>query len=548
MTGFARRELDSPMGQLVCELRSVNHRFLEAGFRLPEELRALETELRQRLGAALKRGKVDCTIHLRPAASGARALQIDAAALERVLEAVHDVARQLPAQHSVDVMEVLRWPGVVRDDPIDSDSLFEAARRLFDATVADLAAARGREGERLGDLIEQRCAALGEIVTQLRAKAPELQTRVRTRLADKIADLAAQVDPERFEQEVVPLPLRPARSTPARCTRRSARTIPGDCPKCGMTLEPALPSLDDEANPELADFTRRFWWTLPLTVVVTVLAMFGHRLGWMAMGTQSWLELVLTVPIVLWAGWPFFVRGAQSVVNRSPNMWTLISLGTGSAFVYSVVATVAPQVFPDSFISMGRVAVYFEAAAVIISLTLLGQLLELKARAQTSAAIKSLLGLAPKTARRIAADGTEEDIPLAHVHVGDKLRVRPGEKVPVDGVVVEGSSALDESMLTGEPLPVTKRVGDKLIGATLNTSGALVMQSEHVGSATVLSQIVQMVAQAQRSRAPMQRMADAVAGYFVYGVVAAAVLTFFGWGLFGPEPAGSSASSMPWRC
>jgi Cu+-exporting ATPase len=254
------------------------------------------------------------------------------------------------------------------------------------------------------------------------------------------------------------------------------------------------------------------------------------------MGTQSWVELVLSVPIVLWAGWPFFVRGAQSVVNRSPNMWTLIGLGTGSAFVYSVVATVAPQVFPDSFVSMGRVAVYFEAAAVIISLTLLGQLLELKARSQTSAAIKSLLGLAPKTARRVAADGSEEDIPLAHVHVGDKLRVRPGEKVPVDGVVVEGSSALDESMLTGEPLPVTKRVGDKLIGATLNTSGALVMQSEHVGSATVLSQIVQMVALAQRSRAPMQRMADSVAGYFAYGVVTAALLTFFGWGIFGPQP------------
>ena len=311
---------------------------------------------------------------------------------------------------------------------------------------------------------------------------------------------------------------------------------PGNCPKCGMTLEPVMPSLDDEDNPELADFTRRFWWTLPLTIIVTVLAMFGHRLGWMAMATQSWVELVLSVPIVLWAGWPFFVRGVQSVVNRSPNMWTLISLGTGSAFIYSVVATVAPQVSPDSFVSMGRVAVYFEAAAVIISLTLLGQLLELKARSQTSAAIKSLLGLAPKTARRIAADGAEEDIPLANVHVGDKLRVRPGEKVPVDGVVVEGSSALDESMLTGEPLPVTKRVGDKLIGATLNTSGALVMQSEHVGSATVLSQIVQMVALAQRSRAPMQRMADAVAGYFVYGVVAAALLTFFGWGIFGPQP------------
>ncbi|NMM90327.1 copper-translocating P-type ATPase [Rhodococcus sp. SRB_17] len=311
---------------------------------------------------------------------------------------------------------------------------------------------------------------------------------------------------------------------------------PGNCPKCGMTLEPLIPELTEEENPELVDFQRRFWWTLPLTVVVTFLAMFGHRLGWFDMAVQSWIELVLTLPIALWAGWPFLVRGVQSVVNRSPNMWTLIGLGTSAAFAYSVVATVAPQVFPDSFISMGRVAVYFEAAAVIISLTLLGQILELKARSQTSAAIKSLLGLAPKTARRIAPDGSEEDIPLAHVHVGDRLRVRPGEKVPVDGVVEEGSSALDESMLTGEPLPVTKRVGDKLIGATLNTSGALVMRSEHVGSATVLSQIVQMVAQAQRSRAPMQRMADTVAGYFVVAVVAAALLTFFGWGLFGPQP------------
>ena len=311
---------------------------------------------------------------------------------------------------------------------------------------------------------------------------------------------------------------------------------PGNCPKCGMTLEPLLPDLDDDDNPELRDFQRRFWWTLPLTGVVFVLAMFGHRLQWFDMGTQSWIELVLSVPIVLWAGWPFFVRGAQSVLNRSPNMWTLIGLGTGAAFVYSVVATVAPQVFPDSFISMGRVAVYFEAAAVIISLTLLGQVLELKARSQTSAAIKSLLRLAPKTARRIREDGTEEDVPLTHVHVGDLLRVRPGEKVPVDGEVTEGGSSIDESMLTGEPMPVTKRVGDKVIGATLNTSGALVMRSERVGASTMLSQIVQMVAQAQRSRAPMQRMADVVAGYFVLAVVGIALLTFFGWGLFGPEP------------
>ncbi|WP_375140868.1 heavy metal translocating P-type ATPase [Ideonella aquatica] len=350
-------------------------------------------------------------------------------------------------------------------------------------------------------------------------------------------------DPARYVQPAAPAAPAPA---PAEAAPGAVYTCPmhpeirqdhpGNCPKCGMTLEPVLPELDEAENPELVDFKRRFWWTLPLTVVVTVMAMFGHRLGWFDMARQSWIELVLTLPIVLWAGAPFFVRGAQSIANRSPNMWTLIGLGTGAAFAYSVVATVAPQVFPASFVSMGRVAVYFEAAAVIISLTLLGQILELKARSQTSAAIKSLLGLAPKTARRIAADGSESDVPLTHVHVGDLLRVRPGEKVPVDGVVVEGSSALDESMLTGEPLPVTKRVGDKLIGATMNTSGALVMRSEHVGSATVLAQIVQMVAMAQRSRAPMQRMADQVAGYFVVGVVGIALLTFFAWGFFGPEP------------
>lgn len=311
---------------------------------------------------------------------------------------------------------------------------------------------------------------------------------------------------------------------------------PGNCPKCGMTLEPVLPELGEDDNPELRDFQRRFWWTLSLTVVVTFLAMVGHRLNWFDMAVQSWIELALSLPIVLWAGWPFMQRAWQSVVHRSPNMWTLIGLGTGAAFVYSVAATVMPQVFPASFVAMGRVAVYFEATAVIISLTLLGQVMELKARSQTSAAIKSLLGLAPKTARRIRADGTEEDVPLAHVHVGDLLRIRPGEKVPVDGVVTEGSSAVDESMLTGEPVPVTKRVGDKVIGATLNTNGALVMCSEKIGSATMLSQIVQMVAQAQRSKAPMQRMADQVAGWFVLAVVLVAALTFFGWGLFGPEP------------
>jgi P-type Cu+ transporter len=311
---------------------------------------------------------------------------------------------------------------------------------------------------------------------------------------------------------------------------------PGACPKCGMALEPETPALDEGENPELLDFRRRFIWTLPLTIIVTVLAMAGHRLQWFDMTTQSWIELLLTLPIVLWAGLPFFIRAIASVAHRSPNMWTLIGLGTSAAFVYSVAATVVPGLFPASFVSMGRVAVYFEAAAVIISLTLLGQILELKARSQTSAAIKSLLGLAPKTARRINADGAEQDVPLTHVHVGDTLRVRPGEKVPVDGIVVEGGSAVDESMLTGEPIPITKRAGDKLIGATLNTSGALVMRAERVGSQTVLASIVQLVVRAQRSKAPMQRMADRVAGYFVLAVVGIALLTFLGWGLFGPEP------------
>jgi Cu+-exporting ATPase len=311
---------------------------------------------------------------------------------------------------------------------------------------------------------------------------------------------------------------------------------PGNCPICGMALEPMLPSLEEEENPELVDFKRRFWWTLPLTVIVTVLAMAGHRIFAAGLPGQSWIEFLLSTPVVLWAGWPFFTRGVQSLRNRSPNMWTLIGLGVSAAYGYSVVATVAPELFPQTFLMHGRIGVYYEAAAVIISLTLLGQILELRARSQTSAAIKSLLGLAPKTARRINADGTEEDVPLTHVHVGDALRVRPGEKVPVDGVVLEGESAVDESMLTGEPVPVTKRPGDKVIGATINASGSLIVRSEKVGSQTMLSQIVQMVAQAQRSRAPMQRLADVVAGYFVTIVVLVAVLTLLGWGFFGPDP------------
>jgi Cu+-exporting ATPase len=311
---------------------------------------------------------------------------------------------------------------------------------------------------------------------------------------------------------------------------------PGTCPKCGMALEPEAPSLEEEENPELIDFQHRFWWTLPLTLAVFVLAMFGHGREWVPMAWQNWIELLLTTPVVLWSGWPFFVRGVQSIVNRSPNMWTLIGLGTSLAYLYSLVATLAPGVFPDSFVIDGRVSVYFEAAAVIISLTLLGQIMELRARAHTSAAIKALLNLAPKTARRINADGSEEEVSIDDIQIEDRLRVTPGEKVPVDGSVVQGSSAVDESMLTGEPLPVSKNVGDSVIGATLNTSGSLVIRAEKVGADTTLSQIVNLVAQAQRTRAPMQRMADIVAGYFVVIVVAIAVTTFFVWGFIGPQP------------
>ena len=312
---------------------------------------------------------------------------------------------------------------------------------------------------------------------------------------------------------------------------------PGTCPICGMALEPEAPSLDDDENPELVDFSRRFWWTLPLSLVVLVLAMFGHQWPWLSTTARTWIELVLSTPVVLWAGWPFFARGLQSIRNRSPNMWTLIGTGVAAAYVYSLVATLAPDLFPASFQEHGRIGVYFEAAAVIVSLTLLGQLLELKARSKTSAAIKALLGLAPKTARRIDEAGNEEDVPLDSVQSGDRLRVRPGEKVPVDGAVLEGRSSIDESMLTGEPIPVEKGAGDKVIGATLNGTGSLVIRAEKVGSDSVLAQIVQLVAQAQRSRAPMQKMADKVAYWFVLAVIAAAVATFLVWGFFGPDPA-----------
>ncbi len=311
---------------------------------------------------------------------------------------------------------------------------------------------------------------------------------------------------------------------------------PGTCPICGMALEPEMPTLDDEDNPELRDFARRFWWTLPLTVIVLALAMLGHRVTFLPTQTRTWIELALTAPVVLWAGWPFFVRCVASIRSRNPNMWTLIGIGVAAAFGYSVVATIAPGLFPDSFREHGRVGVYFEAAAVIVSLTLLGQLLELRARFKTSAAIKALLGLAPKTARRVKADESEEDIPLDHVHVGDRLRVRPGEKIPVDGTVLDGHSSVDESMLTGEPIPVEKALSARVIGATINGTGSLIIRADQVGSATVLAHIVQLVAQAQRSRAPLQRMADKVAYWFVLAVLGVAVLTLLGWGLFGPEP------------
>ena len=311
---------------------------------------------------------------------------------------------------------------------------------------------------------------------------------------------------------------------------------PGLCPKCGMTLEPVAPSAEEGENAELLDFKRRFIWTLPLTAIVFVIAMFHLPIPGVPLQARSWLELGLATPVVLWAGWPFFERFALSVRHRAPNMWTLIGSGVAAAYLYSLVATAAPGLFPMSFQMDGRVGVYYEAAAVIVTLTLMGQILELRARSQTSAAIRSLLGLSPKTARRLKQDGTEEDVPLDQVMVGDRLRVRPGEKLPVDGEVIEGRSTVDESMLTGEPIPVMKEVGNPVIGATLNGTGALVIRADRVGAETMLSQIISLVAQAQRSKAPMQRMADKVSYGFVLVVMGIALLTLLGWGLFGPEP------------
>ncbi len=317
------------------------------------------------------------------------------------------------------------------------------------------------------------------------------------------------------------------------------RDAPGSCPICGMALEPRTPTAEPEDSAELRDMTRRLVVAAVLSVPLLVLAMsemIPAIASLMSMRTRTWIELVLATPVCVWAAWPFYVRFAQSIANRSLNMFTLIGLGVAVAYGYSVVAALAPSIFPAAFREDGAVAVYFEAAGVITTLILVGQVLELRARSRTGAAIKQLLGLAPKTARRIRADGSDEDVALDAVQVGDRLRVRPGEKVAVDGVVLEGESSVDESMVTGEPIPVHKRVGDRLIGATINGTGALVMRAEKVGADTLLSRIVAMVAEAQRSRAPIQKLADRVSGYFVPTVIAIALVTFVVWAALGPSP------------
>ena len=320
------------------------------------------------------------------------------------------------------------------------------------------------------------------------------------------------------------------------------RSEPGACPICGMALEPRTAAAGEEKNPELADMTRRFWISVALTIPVLILGMSdmipGHPLEKsLSMRTVGWIEFALATPVVLWGGAPFFARGWASIVNRSLNMFTLIALGTGTAYVYSVIAVLFPEIFPPSFQTMpGAVPVYFEAAAAITTLVLLGQVLELRARSRTSSAIRALLNLSPKTARLVRTDGTEMDVPVEHVQPGDTLRVRPGERVPVDGVVTDGSSSVDESLMTGEPIPVEKSTSSRVIGGTVNGTGTFLMRAERVGSETLLAQIVRMVAEAQRSRAPVQKLADRVAGYFVPAVVLVAILTFIAWGVLGPAP------------
>ncbi|MGB5076713.1 MAG: HAD-IC family P-type ATPase, partial [Sphingorhabdus sp.] len=314
---------------------------------------------------------------------------------------------------------------------------------------------------------------------------------------------------------------------------------PGTCPICGMALEPEEPSLNDAPNPELVDFTHRFWVSAALAVPLLILTMGSEFLGLQLVEPvySPWIQLVLTAPIVLWAGLPFFTRGWTSMITRKLNMFTLIAIGVGAAFLYSLVATFAPGLFPETFrMHGGMVPVYYEAAGVVVVLVLLGQVLELRARAATGKAIRALLNLAPKTARRIDANGTETDIQLADVQTGDRLRVRPGEAVPVDGIVIEGRSWVDESMLTGEPLPVAKEAASALTGGTVNGTGSLVMEAQVVGSDTILARIVRMVAEAQRSRAPIQAVADRISAWFVPLVIAISIASFAVWSLVGPEP------------
>jgi Cu+-exporting ATPase len=348
-----------------------------------------------------------------------------------------------------------------------------------------------------------------------------------------------EAEPDRFLQPKPPEAAAPAGTIYTCPMHPEVKQIgPGNCPICGMALEPEQVSLDDARDPELIDMTRRFWIALALTFPVFVIEMGGH-LGLSHLipaPWSNWTSLALATPVVLWAGAPFFARGWRSLVTRNLNMFTLIAMGTGVAWLYSVVATLAPQLFPPAFHDMhGEVAVYFEAAAVITVLVLLGQVLELRAREKTSGAIRALLGLAPKTARRIAEHG-DEDVALDAIAVGDLLRVRPGEKIPVDGVVAQGRSSVDESMVTGESMPVSKAEGDRVIGGTVNQGGGLVVRAKKIGRDTMLARIVDMVARAQRSRAPIQRLADQVAGWFVPAVIAAAVLAFAAWAMFGPEP------------
>ena len=318
------------------------------------------------------------------------------------------------------------------------------------------------------------------------------------------------------------------------------RDAPGPCPICGMALEPRVVTIE-QANPELDDMTRRFWWSLTLTTPILALMVAEFLPGQplhhlLPRAVMNWIELAFAAPVVLWGGWPFFARGWTSIVNRHLNMFTLIALGVGAAFAFSIIATLIPGLFPASFRIDGAVAVYFEPAAVIVVLVLLGQVLELRARSRTSSAIRNLLGLAPKTARRIESNGVERDVALSEVRVGDRLRVRPGERVPVDGVLLDGKTTVDESMVTGEPIPVEKEPDALVTGGTVNGTGTFVMRADRIGADTLLAQIVRMVSEAQRSRAPIQRLADTVSGYFVPSVIVVAIVTFIAWGIFGPEP------------